>query len=340
MDSDLKINELVSSHIGLANKIANQWPCHDGDRDGMFSICLEQLIKVADKFDPLTSRFTFGAIARRSMKYALLNEYRKKTAIKRGGISPPLSLDYEIAENGLSLHDILEGKNQLNPNEILEQSERRERLKTIISGLSERERLVISLLAGIERNPLDQKSVAAELGITQQRISKIFTNCLLKISKIEKGICARRKSIIKPNVGIQSNWKKDNKVNERVNVGLKNVGRGIFYNPIKIIKIDAMLEHGKSLREIAMATGTSKITVGKRRLWLIRNNNAVFTCQCGQMAGHRGWCSERFANSQRRKEFISKWHNNPKGEIKNSPSQLRAMAHQLNITADLIGAWR
>jgi len=77
----------------------------------------------------------------------------------------------------------------------------------------------------------------------------------------------------------------------------------------------ALLDHlmaGRSIRETARLVGCSKVTVSQYRK-LIRvaemfgEDIRLPKCECGQNAGHRGWCRVRFARSERRQCFMQQW---------------------------------
>lgn len=71
---------------------------------------------------------------------------------------------------------------------------------------------------------------------------------------------------------------------------------------------------GLSVRKTAAAVGCSKITVTRYRS-VIRAANELYgeadmkmsDCACGQPAGHRGWCSHRYQQSDARQSFIKQW---------------------------------
>jgi hypothetical protein len=72
------------------------------------------------------------------------------------------------------------------------------------------------------------------------------------------------------------------------------------------IEVKARLLEGQSLRQIADALLISKDTVG-RYMTIVKEQNGLIFCPCGQPAGHRGWCSIRYARSSARQAFIARW---------------------------------
>lgn len=65
-----------------------------------------------------------------------------------------------------------------------------------------------------------------------------------------------------------------------------------------------LMKEGKGNLEICRLTGMSKTTAAKLRGGLEKQNGGPFLCECGKPATHPGWCSYRFAKSQRRQELI------------------------------------
>lgn len=77
-----------------------------------------------------------------------------------------------------------------------------------------------------------------------------------------------------------------------------------------------LLAEGRCNREIARVTGAAKNTVAKYRRYCEKVNGVAFVCPCGKPAIHQGWCSIRFAKSEKRIDFIAKW-TAPKTKDKN-----------------------
>lgn len=76
----------------------------------------------------------------------------------------------------------------------------------------------------------------------------------------------------------------------------------------RLERAGALLAKGASLRQVSSATGMAKGTVAKLRKVLMLAAGINPRCPCGQLAGHRGWCSHRYANSPARQEVIARLH--------------------------------
>ena len=67
-----------------------------------------------------------------------------------------------------------------------------------------------------------------------------------------------------------------------------------------------LFRDGVSIRRVMRIVGISNATANKFRQIALADYDA--RCACGEAAGHRGWCSDRYQNSQRRQEFMRRWH--------------------------------
>jgi len=84
----------------------------------------------------------------------------------------------------------------------------------------------------------------------------------------------------------------------------------IFFNMHHVEKLRPalkMLLAGFGLREIGRACGINKRTAGELR----RRLEVLPSCVCGQMIGHRGWCSWRYKRSPVRQNFMKSWNRIP-----------------------------
>jgi hypothetical protein len=74
-------------------------------------------------------------------------------------------------------------------------------------------------------------------------------------------------------------------------------------NPSKQIEIEKLYKSGMSIRFVSKQVGVSKQTVNSY-FKLLRMKLGTVLCPCGAVAGHRGWCSLRFAASPARQLWI------------------------------------
>lgn len=74
--------------------------------------------------------------------------------------------------------------------------------------------------------------------------------------------------------------------------------------PAKAEALRAALLSGVGARAAARMAGVAHMTAAHyRRQWCIEA-----TCPCGQVAGHQGWCAERFRNSPAQQAVLAKLH--------------------------------
>ena len=76
-----------------------------------------------------------------------------------------------------------------------------------------------------------------------------------------------------------------------------------------------LLMQGRSVRQVAAEVGCSKVTVSHYRKLLaaiefVGGDARLPKCECGQEAGHNGWCRIRYLRSPRRQEVLARWRRN------------------------------
>ena len=109
--------------------------------------------------------------------------YLRKINQQRLDISldEPLNVDWD--GNELLLSDVL-GSDGLEINDNIEQEDEKRILYTCMEGLSDRERLIMSMRFGMNgQNEHTQKEVADILGISQSYISRIEKRIILKLKR-------------------------------------------------------------------------------------------------------------------------------------------------------------
>ena len=115
--------------------------------------------------------------------------YLRKASTQRREISidEPLSVDWD--GNELLLSDIL-GSEQDVVFRDMEDAEERRILREAVSTLNERERVIIDMRYGLSgQEPLTQKEVADELGISQSYISRLEKKIMVRLKhRIEEKI--------------------------------------------------------------------------------------------------------------------------------------------------------
>lgn len=72
-------------------------------------------------------------------------------------------------------------------------------------------------------------------------------------------------------------------------------------------KCEKLFSDGFGLRETARILKMNKNTTMRYYFMLVTEGKS-FLCQCGKPVTHRGWCKYRFQRSQKRQEFMNRWH--------------------------------
>jgi hypothetical protein len=73
-----------------------------------------------------------------------------------------------------------------------------------------------------------------------------------------------------------------------------------------------LLSDGVSIRRAAKLVGCSNVTAWQYRKLIggaaeLYGEEPIKACACGAEAGHNGWCSARYAVSEKRQRFIRNW---------------------------------
>ena len=93
----------------------------------------------------------------------------------------PISLDATLGDGDGEFGDFIADKTTLQPHEIVDLKELREKLYQSMSDLSEREREIIILRFGIGGQTYTLEEVGAKFGVTRERIRQIEAKALMKL---------------------------------------------------------------------------------------------------------------------------------------------------------------
>lgn len=99
-----------------------------------------------------------------------------------------------------------------------------------------------------------------------------------------------------------------------------------------------LLGAGKSLREVESMTGVSRKTVNDIRRSVFQNADVL--CGCGQEAGHKGWCSFRYAQSPERQAMMTRMGRPPKIVNVELVKLLRAQGRPVREIAEMLHVTR
>ncbi len=170
-DSDAK-KRLIEHNLRLVVYIAKRFESSSVGIEDLISIGTIGLIKAINTFRA-DKQIKLATYASRCIENEILMHLRKNTGVKNElSLDEPLNIDYD--GNELLLSDVLGTDNDFVYKSI-EESEDRKMILKAISSLNKRDRNIIELRYGINRNgkELTQKEVADALGISQSYISRL-----------------------------------------------------------------------------------------------------------------------------------------------------------------------
>ncbi len=165
-------NILIERNLRLVVYIAKKFEASSVGIEDLISLGTIGLIKAVNTFKS-DKQIKLATYASRCIENEILMFLRKSTGIKNElSLDEPLNVDYD--GNELLLSDVLGTENDYVYKSI-EESEDKKMILKAISRLDQRERQIIELRYGINRNgkELTQKEVADLLGISQSYISRL-----------------------------------------------------------------------------------------------------------------------------------------------------------------------
>lgn len=178
-------DKLVEHNLRLVVYIAKKFENSGVNIEDLISIGTIGLIKAVNTFKS-DKNIKLATYASRCIENEILM-YLRKINQQRLDISldEPLNVDWD--GNELLLSDVL-GSDGLEINDNIEQEDEKRILYACMEGLSERERLIMSMRFGMDgQKEHTQKEVADILGISQSYISRLEKRIILKLKRdIEK----------------------------------------------------------------------------------------------------------------------------------------------------------
>ena len=178
---------LIERNLRLVAYIAKRFENTGATIEEIISIGTIGLIKAVSTFDSEKS-IKLATYASRCIENEILMYLRKASTQRREvSIDEPLSVDWD--GNELLLSDIL-GSDQDVVFKDMEDREERRILREAVATLGERERVIIDMRYGLSgAEPLTQKEVADELGISQSYISRLEKKIMVRLRhRIEEKI--------------------------------------------------------------------------------------------------------------------------------------------------------
>ncbi len=174
-------DKLIEHNLRLVVYIAKRFENTGVGIEELVSIGTVGLIKAISTFN-LDKNIKLATYASRCIENEILMFIRKTSGKKREvSIDEPLSVDWD--GNELLLSDVLGSEND-SVYRDMEDDEERRILRSAVKGLSPRERVIIEMRYGLDRDEeLTQKEVADALGISQSYISRLEKKIMRDLRK-------------------------------------------------------------------------------------------------------------------------------------------------------------
>ena len=172
---------LIEHNLRLVAFIAKRFENTGANIEELISIGTLGLMKAVSSFNK-DKNIKLATYASRCIENEILMFIRKTSSQKREiSIDEPLSVDWD--GNELLLSDILGSDNDVVSKEMEEKEEKRI-LRSAVSELNERERVIIEMRYGlINGNEMTQKEVADALGISQSYISRLEKKIMERLKR-------------------------------------------------------------------------------------------------------------------------------------------------------------
>ncbi|MBE5906535.1 MAG: RNA polymerase sporulation sigma factor SigE [Lachnospiraceae bacterium] len=179
-DPDAKVC-LIEHNLRLVVYIAKKFDNTGIGVEDLISIGTIGLMKAVDTYNP-EKQIKLATYASRCIENEILMYLRRTSKHKlEVSIDEPLNVDWD--GNELLLSDIL-GTQEDVVEKGMEQEAERTLLKEALKNLNQREQYIIELRYGLKgKEPLTQKEVADELGISQSYISRIEKRIIRQLHK-------------------------------------------------------------------------------------------------------------------------------------------------------------
>lgn len=189
MDSDFeKAREaLIVHNLRLVVYIAKKFETSGIGLEDLISIGTIGLIKAVNTFSK-EKNIKLATYASRCIENEILMFLRKSNQYKNEiSIDEPLNVDWD--GNELLLSDVLGTENDV-VNVNIENQVEHQLLRTLISTLPERERIIMEMRFGLKTGvEMTQKDVADEIGISQSYISRLEKKIIKRLRKDLERLC-------------------------------------------------------------------------------------------------------------------------------------------------------
>ena len=171
--------ELIEHNLRLVAHIAKKYARSGFDSDDLVSIGSIGLMKAVDSFKPETGRLS--TYASRCIENEILMALRSSKK-NRGNVSLFDTIGADRDGNEVRLMDILDSEEESVPDQVERKLDGRRAVAAMTRALDEREQAVLRLRFGLDGSePLAQREVGKELGISRSYVSRIESRALEKL---------------------------------------------------------------------------------------------------------------------------------------------------------------
>ena len=183
-------NALIEHNLRLVAHIIKKYYTQTGDQDDLISIGTIGLIKGITTFKP-DKNVRLATYASRCIENEILMHFRSQKKLQ-GEVSLSESIDGDGDGNSLSLMDVISVDDNM-----LEELDTRDACvkvrRCVAECLDEREAMIITLRYGLNnRQPLTQREIASQCGISRSYVSRIEKKDLKKLEDAMEGSGAAR----------------------------------------------------------------------------------------------------------------------------------------------------
>jgi RNA polymerase sporulation-specific sigma factor len=176
---------LIVHNLRLVAHIVKKYYTQTGDQDDLISIGTVGLIKAISTFQP-DRKVKLATYASRCIENEILMHFRSQRKLQ-GEVSLSDTLDEEGEGGSLSLMDVLRVEDDMLENLSLKDAGQAVR-ESVEACLDDREKQVISLRYGLGgRDPLTQREIAQQCGISRSYVSRIEKKALEKLRRALEG---------------------------------------------------------------------------------------------------------------------------------------------------------